>query len=260
MTLGEVQYQVQLSRQLDPYSPGDRDLLKGVPPAERGARQGRDLVRRLGRRGQRDRQPADARRRVPDQRHDRQASSSRSRSQREQPVRLPARRHRGGRRLPAAGQRVRAVADDRRRSCSSACRGRRWTSARSSSSSPAPRCRARSRRSASTSEAGALSALQAGGEDVARDRGRGVAAGAGADEQDADRDPRRAAGRRRGVGDEPGVGVLRVRASCRRARGTSARRCRSCRRPGTPGICAAVPVPPRRPRASGAASGARSAR
>ncbi len=36
VTLGDVQYQVQLSRQLDPYSPGDRDLLKGVAPAQRG--------------------------------------------------------------------------------------------------------------------------------------------------------------------------------------------------------------------------------
>jgi hypothetical protein len=36
VTLGEVQYQVQLSRQLDPYSPGDRDLLKGVAPDQRG--------------------------------------------------------------------------------------------------------------------------------------------------------------------------------------------------------------------------------
>jgi len=36
VTLGNVQYQVQLSRQLDPYSPGDRDLLKGVAPKDRG--------------------------------------------------------------------------------------------------------------------------------------------------------------------------------------------------------------------------------
>ncbi len=35
VTLGELQYQVQLSRQLDRFSPGDRDLLKGVPAAER---------------------------------------------------------------------------------------------------------------------------------------------------------------------------------------------------------------------------------
>lgn len=35
VTLGELQYQVQLSRQLDQFSAGDRDLLKGVPVAER---------------------------------------------------------------------------------------------------------------------------------------------------------------------------------------------------------------------------------
>ncbi len=35
VTLGDLQYQVQLSRQLDPFSPGDRDLLKGVPAAQR---------------------------------------------------------------------------------------------------------------------------------------------------------------------------------------------------------------------------------
>ena len=35
VTLGELQYQVQLSRQLDRYAPGDRDLLKGVPAADR---------------------------------------------------------------------------------------------------------------------------------------------------------------------------------------------------------------------------------
>lgn len=35
VTLGQLQYQVQLSRQLDRYSPGDRDLLKGVPAADR---------------------------------------------------------------------------------------------------------------------------------------------------------------------------------------------------------------------------------
>ncbi len=35
VTLGELQYQVQLSRQLDPFSPGDRDLLAGVPAADR---------------------------------------------------------------------------------------------------------------------------------------------------------------------------------------------------------------------------------
>ena len=34
VTLGDVQYQVQLSRQIDPYSPGDRDLLKGVAPID----------------------------------------------------------------------------------------------------------------------------------------------------------------------------------------------------------------------------------
>lgn len=35
VTLGSVQYQVQLSRQLDRFAPGDRDLLKGVPVADR---------------------------------------------------------------------------------------------------------------------------------------------------------------------------------------------------------------------------------
>jgi hypothetical protein len=35
VTLGDLQYQVQLSRQLDRFAPGDRDLLKGVPAAER---------------------------------------------------------------------------------------------------------------------------------------------------------------------------------------------------------------------------------
>lgn len=35
VTLGEMQYQVQLSRPLNPYSPGDRDLLAGVPAADR---------------------------------------------------------------------------------------------------------------------------------------------------------------------------------------------------------------------------------
>ena len=35
VTLGDLQYQVQLSRQLDPFSPGDRDLLAGVPAADR---------------------------------------------------------------------------------------------------------------------------------------------------------------------------------------------------------------------------------
>lgn len=35
VTNGEIQYQVQLSRQLDQFSAGDRDLLKGVPAAER---------------------------------------------------------------------------------------------------------------------------------------------------------------------------------------------------------------------------------
>jgi hypothetical protein len=38
VTLGDVQYQVQLSRQLDPYSPGDRDLLKGVAADQRALR------------------------------------------------------------------------------------------------------------------------------------------------------------------------------------------------------------------------------
>ena len=47
-----------------------------------------------------------------------------------------------------------------------------------------------------------------------------------------------AAGR---VGDEPGVGVLRVRASCRRARATSARRFRSCPRPGRRGSARRCP-------------------
>lgn len=36
VTLDELQYQVQLSRQLDPYARGDRDLLAGVPKAQRG--------------------------------------------------------------------------------------------------------------------------------------------------------------------------------------------------------------------------------
>lgn len=35
VTLGDLQYQVQLSRQLDPFSPGDRDLLAGIPAADR---------------------------------------------------------------------------------------------------------------------------------------------------------------------------------------------------------------------------------
>ena len=35
VTLGQMQYQVQLSRQLNPYSPGDRDLLAGVAAADR---------------------------------------------------------------------------------------------------------------------------------------------------------------------------------------------------------------------------------
>lgn len=36
VTLDELQYQVQLSRQLDPYARVDRDLLAGVPKAQRG--------------------------------------------------------------------------------------------------------------------------------------------------------------------------------------------------------------------------------
>jgi hypothetical protein len=36
VTLGELQYQVQLSRQLNPAAQGDRDLLVGVAPSERG--------------------------------------------------------------------------------------------------------------------------------------------------------------------------------------------------------------------------------
>lgn len=35
VTLGDLQYQVQLSRQLDQFAPADRDLLKGVPAAQR---------------------------------------------------------------------------------------------------------------------------------------------------------------------------------------------------------------------------------
>ena len=35
VTLGDVQYQVQLSRQLNRFDAGDRDLLAGVPDAER---------------------------------------------------------------------------------------------------------------------------------------------------------------------------------------------------------------------------------
>ena len=34
VTLGELQYQVQMSRQLNPANVGDRDLLSGVPPAD----------------------------------------------------------------------------------------------------------------------------------------------------------------------------------------------------------------------------------
>lgn len=36
VTLDELQYQVQLSRQLDPFAQVDRDLLAGVPKAQRG--------------------------------------------------------------------------------------------------------------------------------------------------------------------------------------------------------------------------------
>jgi hypothetical protein len=36
VTLDELQYQVQLSRQLDPFAQSDRDLLAGVPKAQRG--------------------------------------------------------------------------------------------------------------------------------------------------------------------------------------------------------------------------------
>jgi len=36
VTLDELQYQVQLSRQLDPFARGDRDLLAGVPKPQRG--------------------------------------------------------------------------------------------------------------------------------------------------------------------------------------------------------------------------------
>jgi hypothetical protein len=35
VTLGSMQYQVQLSRQLNQYLPGDRDLLVGLSPADR---------------------------------------------------------------------------------------------------------------------------------------------------------------------------------------------------------------------------------
>ena len=35
VTLGEVQYQVQLSRQLNQFAQGDRDLLRSVPAADR---------------------------------------------------------------------------------------------------------------------------------------------------------------------------------------------------------------------------------
>ncbi len=112
VTLGEVQYQVQLSRQLDPYSPGDRDLLKGVAPTDRALAKneiwfGVWVAAVNGTDG-----PAEARRRVPHQGHDRQGVRA-DPARGGQPVRLPPRRHRGGRRVPAAGQRVRAVADDR---------------------------------------------------------------------------------------------------------------------------------------------------
>jgi hypothetical protein len=40
VTLGEMQYQVQLSRLLNAYNPGDRSLLTGVPPALRGLGRG----------------------------------------------------------------------------------------------------------------------------------------------------------------------------------------------------------------------------
>lgn len=40
VTLGDMQYQVQLSRLLNAYNPGDRSLLVGVPPALRGLGRG----------------------------------------------------------------------------------------------------------------------------------------------------------------------------------------------------------------------------
>jgi hypothetical protein len=39
VTLGDVQYQVQISRQLNPRNVGDRAYLVGIPPAERGLAQ-----------------------------------------------------------------------------------------------------------------------------------------------------------------------------------------------------------------------------
>jgi hypothetical protein len=38
VTLGDVQYQVQISRQLNPRNVGDRAYLVGIPPAQRGLR------------------------------------------------------------------------------------------------------------------------------------------------------------------------------------------------------------------------------
>ena len=36
VTLGDLQYQVQISRQMNPRNVGDRALLVGIPPADRG--------------------------------------------------------------------------------------------------------------------------------------------------------------------------------------------------------------------------------
>jgi hypothetical protein len=40
VTQGDLQYQVQISRQLNPKGVGDRDFLVGIPPADRGLKPG----------------------------------------------------------------------------------------------------------------------------------------------------------------------------------------------------------------------------